>query len=270
MGYGDINPARYHRPTKKFYEEIDRINIYTVESESTRHPFYNVLVEFINKWNLKDKKCLEIGSSKGLLQNLFNNYTGVDIAENLSVYYNKKYVVASGANLPFCDQSFDAIFSYATHEHIPDIEKALQEIVRVLKSGGVCLFAPAWHTRPWFAQGYKLRSYGDLTLSQKLVKFSIPLRDFVLIRWPLVFLRRFYRLWGQITHGKQATPLKYKKLRPNYEVYWQSDSDACNSIDPFDIILWFRSRGFICHGYKSLIKTLFVRTYALELQRPVV
>lgn len=266
MEYEDNYVNGDDKSSKRFYEEIDRVNIYSVESEPTKHPFYNVLLSFIRKWKLEGKKCLEIGSSKGLFQDLVNDYTGVDIVEHLSVYYHKKYVVASGANLPFRDQSFDAIFSYTTHEHIPDIEAALKEIVRVLKQKGVCLFAPAWHTRPWFAQGYQLRSYSNLNLSQKMAKLSIPLRDFILIRWPLVFLRRIYRLCLQIKYRKQPRPLKYKRLKPNYDVYWQADSDACNSIDPFNVILWFESRGFVCHGYRSLIKTLFVRTNALEFQ----
>jgi SAM-dependent methyltransferase len=226
-----------------------------------------MLLEFITKWKLEEKKCVEIGSSKGLFQDLVHDYTGVDIGEHLSVHYHKKYVVASGANLPFRDQSFDAIFSYTTYEHIPGIEIALKEIVRILKPKGVCLFAPAWHTRSWFAQGYKLRRYNGLTIGQKLIKFSIPFRDHVLIRWPLVFGRRLYRLCVQEISGNQPRPLEYKRLKPNYEVYWQSDSDACNSIDPFDVILWFKSRGFVCHGYRSLIRTLFVRTDALEFQK---
>jgi SAM-dependent methyltransferase len=252
---------------KEFYENVDRDNIYNVETDPSKHPFCGVLVEFIKKWNLKDKKCLEIGSSKGLFQDLVDDYTGVDITETLSRYYHKTFISVYGSELPFPDESFDAVFTYATHEHIPDVETALTEIVRVLKPDGVCLFAPAWHTRPWFAQGYQVRPYNQLTLREKIIKFSIPYRDFMLIRWPLVLLRRFLRLLVYLLSNAQPKRLRYKEIKANYEVYWQSDSDACNSLDPFDVILWFKSRGFICHDYNSLLKALFVRSYALELQK---
>jgi SAM-dependent methyltransferase len=251
----------------KFYNTIDRGRLYTTGNNRINHPFYETLTQFVGKWNLQNRKCLEIGSNKGLFQDLVHDYTGIDIVHHLSSYYHKNYIVASGANLPFNDQSFDAIFSYATHEHISDIELALGEIIRVLRPNGVCLFAPAWHSRPWFSQGYKVRPYGDLRLKQKIIKFSIPFRDFPLTRWPRVILRRILRLLLYFLSGGQPGPLMYKKLKPNYEVYWHSDSDACNSMDPFDVILWFKSRGFVCHGYEGLTKTLLVTTYALELQK---
>ena len=251
-----------------YYENIDRQCSYAAENEPDRHAFYNALLEYIERWDLKSKKLLEIGSGKGLFQDLVDDYTGVDIAESLSSYYHKKYVVVSGGKLPFNDETFDAVFTYATHEHIPELETALVEIARILKPGGVCLFAPAWHTRPWFTQGYQVRSYSELSMKEKFIKFTIPLRDCVLIRWPRIIMRRIVHLIMYSLSLNHPVLLKYKKLEANYEVFWQSDSDACNSIDPFDVILWFRSRKFICHSYQNLARALFVRTYALELQKP--
>ena len=142
------------------------------------------------------------------------------------------------------------------------------EIIRVLKSGGICLLAPAWHTRLWFAEGYQVRPFAALAFRSKLIKASIPVRDYFLIRYSYVFLRRLARFAVYLLSGGRPTALRYRKLKANYERFWQSDSDACNSLDPFDVILWFRSRGFVCHGYTSLAKCLLVRTYALELQKP--
>ena len=253
---------------RRFYETVDRANVYTVEDDPVKHPFYRMLSQFVQKWGLTNKRCLEIGSSKGLFQDIVDDYTGVDVAESLSGYYHEKFFPVSGAELPFFDNTFDGIFTYATHEHIPELETALEEIVRVLKPGGACLFAPAWHTRPWFAGGYQVRPYADLRWRERMIKFTIPLRDLVLIRWPFVFLRRLTSLFMYIVSRGTPKPLRFKKLAANYEQYWQSDSDACNSLDPFDAILWFRSRNVTCHGYRNLWKALFVRTYALELQKP--
>lgn len=256
------------KSNREFYETIDRAQLYTPENDACDHPFYNMLVAFIKKWDLTDRKCLEVGSGKGLFQDIVADYTGADIAESLRGYYHKPYVAVSGAKLPFPDEHFDVIFTYATHEHMPDIEKGLEEIVRILKPGGICLFAPAWHTRTWFPMGYMVRSYSELDLKGRFIKFSIPFRDFILVRWPIVLFRRIIRLILYVLTSSKPAPLCYKKLKTNYEVYYHSDSDACNSLDPFDVILWFKSRGFRCHGYQSIASWLFVRTNALELEKP--
>ena len=42
------------------------------------------------------------------------------------------------------------------------------------------------------------------------------------------------------------TRLRYRRLTPNYEKYWIADSDAVNSIDSYEAMLWFLSRGDEC------------------------
>ena len=253
---------------KKFYENIDRSELYTADSKPEEHAFYPILVPFIKKWSLaKGKKCLEIGSSKGLFQDFVEDYTGADLAKTLAPHYHKPFVPCNAAQLPFKDGQFDAAFTYATHEHVPELEDAMEELVRVVKPGGVILFAPAWHTRSWFAGGYAVRPYSDLGWKEKLIKFSIPFRDFFMVRYSLVFGRRLIHLIDHLL-SKRPRPLRYKKLDANYEVFWQSDSDACNSLDPFDVILWCRERGIRVVGYESLGKAFLVRAYGLELVKP--
>lgn len=258
----------YERINISFYEQINRETVYAAARDCREHAFYPLLLPFVEQWDLRNKKCLEIGSSKGLFQDIVDDYTGVDIADSLRFHYHKPYHVVYDARLPFPDRSFDAVFTYATHEHIPEIETALEEIVRVLKPGGVCLFAPAWHTRSWFSEGIAVRPYADLTTGQKITKILIPVRDFALIRWSSVFVRRAVRLIQYLLTATREMPLQYKKLNANYETFWQSDSDACNSLDPFDVIIWFKRRGFICHGYESNVRALVVRSCYLQLQKP--
>jgi SAM-dependent methyltransferase len=254
-------------PSTQFYQNIDRDTVYSSETNPDRHPFYRMFLDYITKYDLKDSKLLEIGSSKGLFQDLVADYTGLDISSNLSKYYHRNFVVASGSHLPFVSESFEGIFTYATYEHIPEIETALEEIIRILKTGGICLFAPAWHTRSWFAKGYPVRPYAKLSFKEKIIKFSICFKDFFLFRGSFVFCRRLFHLVKHFYHYGKVRPLEYKKLEPNYDVYWQSDSDACNSLDPFDVVLWFKTRGIFCNGYEGWLKMLFIRTYALELQK---
>lgn len=48
-------------------------------------------------------------------------------------------VKADICNLPFADNSFDSILCNHVLEHIPDDQKAMQEIFRILKPGGMAI-----------------------------------------------------------------------------------------------------------------------------------
>ena len=61
--------------------------------------------------------------------------------------------------------------------------------------------------------------------------------------------------------------LFYFKLKPNYEIFWQSDSDAVNSIDPFICSLYFISNGFKILNYPNILKSLFIKSDYLLMQK---
>ena len=120
------------------------------------------------------------------------------------------------------------------------------------------LFAPAWQSRPWSAQGYEVRPYSDFGLKGKFIKVLIPLRDSLLWRSMFIFPKRIFRT-AIFFLGYKFENIRYKKLQANYKFYWVPDSDACNSIDPHDAILWFESNGFECLSHPLYKKALLVR-----------
>ena len=73
-----------------------------------------------------------------------------------------------------------------------------------------------------------------------------------------------YILWV-IQKDRYKQGLKVRKLKANYDKFWQSDSDACNSIDPFMAILFFRANDFDVVNYAGLLDKLLVRTNELIL-----
>ena len=238
---------------------------YTLQ-QAEQHSFYPVLRKFVTQYQLEDKSCLEIGSSGGMFQDVVKDYYGTDISSELAQHYHKPYRVAEGATYPFADAMFDAIWSHAVFEHIPDLQTALNEVVRLLRPGGYLLFAPAWQCRPWAAEGYPVRPYSDFGLGGKLVKASIPLRDSVLWRSLFIFPKRAWRHL-QFLVGRRFRQFPYRRLRANYERFWMSDSDACNSIDPHDAILWFESHGLRCLSHPLHWRAFWVRTGGLVFQK---
>jgi SAM-dependent methyltransferase len=142
--------------------------------------------------------------------------------------------------IPLASASCRFVFSVQTLEHIPSTDRAFEEIDRVLAPRGVAYLAPAWHCRPWVADGIPVRPYRDLRWKQRVVKMSIPIRESIIVRSATSIP---WRVWRRLTQTGIG-PLRFKRLRSNYEHFWMSDSDACASIDSHEAILFFERRGY--------------------------
>lgn len=244
---------------RTFYNSVFKSSAYSNFIIAETHPYFLTVKTFIETYDLWDRRCLEIGCGRGAFQDLVNNYIGVDISASAGQYLHKPFCQGDGTLLPFQNHSFDAVWTIDVHEDILEPGKAVEEIRRVLKPGGVLLFAPAWHTRSWFAKGCPVRTFRELWVEgykDVFIKASILFRDFSLFRYSRILLRRLVRyLAWKINRGQ--VPYKYKKLSANYDQFWMPDSDACNSLDPVDTILWFVSRGDECLSCPGWLDWLF-------------
>lgn len=221
--------------------------------------------DFVNSYALQEKRILEVGAGTGGLQDIVADYTGLDIAETARRYFHKPFVQGSATSLPFPDNSFDVVWTVAVLEHVPQPEKALYEMRRVLRNGGPLYLAPAWLCRPWAADGYAGRPYSDFGPSGKLYKASIPVLDSVVFRSLYVFPIRLLRAVDHLVTRK-PTDFRYNELTPNYRHFWTSDSDAVNSMDGFESALWFTSRGDTCSNYREFVRQFFFRSGPLIIQ----
>lgn len=244
----------------RFYEEV----FSHVEQGALN--FLEEIDSFVRKYGLADKKVLEIGSGRGEFQDAVFDYTGLDIAHSLKQFYHKAFVIVrDGEAYPFRDNVFDAIFTRATFEHIPSIEKALTEMVRVLRPGGMILFDMAWQVRSWANKALNARPYKELTVREKIIKFSILWRDNLYYRLLFVVPKRFFRTLLFIIGFYKD--LDYKKLVPSYEALYDADSDACNHVDPHAMILWFLAHGCEVLNYPNPWKAFFVRSGSLIVKK---
>lgn len=101
---------------------------------------------------IRDKEVLEIATGPGLLAKqvapsakrmIATDYSDGMIAEAKKGEYasNLTFDVADGTALPYADDSFDAVIISNALHIIPEPERALKEIDRVLRRGGI-LIAP--------------------------------------------------------------------------------------------------------------------------------
>jgi SAM-dependent methyltransferase len=217
--------------------------------------------DFVKRFNLGDRPVLEIGSGRGYLQDVVQNYIGLDISPNVARFYHKKFILGSATAMPFPNDSFDGVWSIWVFEHVPNPEQAFHEARRVTRDNGVLFLLPTWNCTSWAAEGYQVRPYSDFGLGGKLIKASIPLRSstpfLIMSLLPNRIIRNFVAWFG-------PTRLRYRRLTPNYEKYWQADSDAVNSIDSHEALLWFRSRGDECLNCEDV--SVFIRSLPLIIR----
>ncbi len=91
----------------------------------------------------KNKRVLEAGCGTGLIleriDRVASEAIGVDLSRGMLGHARERglsVVQASVTALPFADSSFDTVCSFKVLAHVPDIDAALAELVRVTRPGG--------------------------------------------------------------------------------------------------------------------------------------
>lgn len=96
--------------------------------------------------------CLDMGCSSGIITSLLGNHfrisLGMDIdgeaiqyAQNHSSSPRTQFLIADTMALPFRDNSLDVIVCNHIYEHVPDANRMMNEVCRVLKEEGFCYFS---------------------------------------------------------------------------------------------------------------------------------
>lgn len=118
------------------------------------------------------RDVLEVGCGTGLLLARFAEFakqaTGIDLSEGMLEKARARGLSvkqASATDLPFEDGSFDVACSFKVLAHIPEIERVLSEMLRVVRPGG--------HVIAEFYNPYSLRFMakkiaGPLTVGRNL------------------------------------------------------------------------------------------------------
>ena len=99
-----------------------------------------------NTFNLFEGKVLDSGRVSMPYKELIlsnpkiTEYVGLDIQSALNYEDVKADFLWDGIEMPFDNESFDVIISTEVLEHVPNPDLYLQEVMRVLKPGGIFFF----------------------------------------------------------------------------------------------------------------------------------
>lgn len=183
---------------QKFWERVARL--YTPLQEKTNRELYDRVIDRCRPYIRPDSHVLELGCGTGQFTFplcggcaswLATDFSPRMVEEGTRLNRTKAhFAVADATNLPQADGTFDVVLMANVLHIMPDPEKALREIHRVLKKDGV-LLAPTFvyqgkinRARLWVLErvGFKtfhkwtLREYGDF----------IAARDFALLEAEII------------------------------------------------------------------------------------
>lgn len=189
-----------------------------------------LILNLVDEQNGSINNFLELGCGDGMiccaLQRRNKKAVGIDLKSDA---FEKEHCVKEDilfgmdvSHLKFKEKSFDFVFSFWAFEHFIKPELALQEAIRVVKTGGYIYldFGPIY-TSPWGLHAYRLITF-------PYCQFLFPnevLRSFANVKdWEFISSRlnkwtpQDYRtLWSRYSH-------KIKKCKYN-EIYDRSALD---------------------------------------------
>lgn len=238
---------------KQFYEKYHTDKIINLVADFMQRERCNYLRSLVK--NIQGK-VLIIGCGSQDDMSIVNDEcegVGIDISEETvkkskERYPRFEYFVADATNLPFPENSFDYVICSEVIEHIPEDEKALSEVKRVLKNNGIFIVTtPNWLS--WYGLARKI--------AEKLFKKPFTAGDQPTDNWSTPFSLRkkltkysfkvilFRRIWYYPPTGKG-----------NKQIPWIITFPIVKLFYPFEIL--FR-RLFPWFGHIILFKTKLVK-----------
>lgn len=144
---------------KNYLRKINQILKYEPDPAFARRA--GIIFENLNLFG--NEKILEIGCGRGFyLKTLIDvlpdlGITGIDLNKKYLSVAKKfidneevKLINADATNLPLKNETFDRIIATEILEHIPDDQKAISEMFRVLKPGGIAMITVPNKNYPFF------------------------------------------------------------------------------------------------------------------------
>ena len=171
-------------------------------SDYSKYPreCYPFVLNAIN--NIHFNKVLDLGCGTGVILKEISSINsdvelfGLDLSENMIAKATQRLgttanlSVGDAENLPYADNTFDLVCCVESFHHYPNPKKALSEINRVLKNGGLFLLCDTWTRSPirqilnFFI---RFSSDGDVHIySENEISKLLKVTRFEMVSWNLI------------------------------------------------------------------------------------
>lgn len=134
-----------YKKIKKYYDKYGA-DYHQERSNTYYYSFINEIETSIIEKIGVGKKTLEIGCGTGIILKQVSNIAaeawGMDLSSGMLENAREmglNVIEGNAISIPFPDNSFDIIYSFKVLPHVIEIEKAMAEISRVLKSDGTAV-----------------------------------------------------------------------------------------------------------------------------------
>ena len=230
------------------YRTADRVRAAGLTREAAE-PLYRDFVEFVRMF-APGGRVLDVGCGAGWSTAQFADKrfdaTGLDLnpaAFEPPPHDRLRFRVGSGTAIPFPDHTFDVAAANQVIEHVPDPAKMLDEMVRVVRPGGVvAIVGPnllglggyvramtrfVWWNRPWWTILFRSKDMPRHPFGNTLPESAAGL---------VVGLAR---VTGKSLSRRAVFLMREPDLRPPFH----SDNDAVYLCNPLDLARHLRDRG---------------------------
>lgn len=235
------SPLQLRQQMREFYETSETYKELLAAHDENYLKHY---VELVCRYAPSGAKILDLGCGNGISSQLLSqagyDVVGTDISslflqearnwENPTL----RYQVCDVLELPFDDNSYDVICSNELIEHLPDVETALNEMVRVVQNGGKVvlsgpnLCSPITPFLDWVRLifGKPGRPVWGETKGQAFYQFTRNSRLYLKKRY---FTKKPYFLYRKPDLQAEAIG---------------GDSDSAYYANPIDLAQFFKLKGF--------------------------
>ncbi|MCJ8275732.1 MAG: class I SAM-dependent methyltransferase [Bdellovibrionales bacterium] len=225
-------------------EKVRKIDLKKEEAEKHYRNYFNFVTSFVSSGKLLDIGCGSGWSSYLFAQHGFET-TGVDLHSNGFDHETSeklKFQTEDAQNLSFNDESFDVVCTNECLEHVPDPQKALSEMTRVLKPGGyLVIIGPNL-----LSLGMSVKAITKYVWQQRPIS-RVVYRDTDLPFHPLGnTLPEIFYFFGRnlflIPFKSMAKNPSFKMRTPDLRPPFHADSDSCYLLNPIDLQKFFNNK----------------------------
>jgi ubiquinone/menaquinone biosynthesis C-methylase UbiE len=219
--------------SNQVYDKFAATYGYDLSSSLPSRLKYELTVKYLKP----EYSVLDVGCANGIHMQALAKYCskiqGIDINEKMLSLAREKFGLQDIANaevfqqsaaaLDFHDESFDLVYSFSTLLLVPDIKRAIEELARVLKPGGIGILDVTGRynlSRIYWGRYYKkhghfgVNSFGYAQLTGFLKKTGLDILEshalgftdqwkYLPLMGKLGFLEKFF-------HGAEARDLDYR------------------------------------------------------------